>query len=67
MEATLIGLEQRIEKLLNECSRIKAENNLLKKEHQALLMDKAQLTEKNRLACDRLEQIVGKLRLMEDQ
>ena len=67
MEANIIGLEQRIETLINECRRLNTENRSLKSEQGELLAEKTQLKEKNRLACTRLEKIVEKLRTLEDQ
>ena len=67
MEANLIGLEQRVESLISACKRLNNENTSLKSEQQALISEKLQLQEKNRLACSRLEKIVEKLRLLEDQ
>jgi len=58
MEANILGLEQRIETLINECKRLSSENRSLKTEHGTLLTEKTQLKEKNRLACSRLERIV---------
>ena len=67
METDLIGLEHRIETLISECKRLSKENRSLKTEQGALLTEKTQLKEKNRLACSRLEKIVEKLRTLEDQ
>ncbi len=67
MQASFSGLEQRVETLINECRRLSSENQSLKSEQQSLLSEKTQLQEKNRLACNRLEKIVEKLRLLEDQ
>lgn len=67
MEANFVGLEQRIETLISECKRLSNENRSLKSEQGALLEEKTQLKEKNRLACARLEKIVEKLRTLEDQ
>ncbi len=67
METNIVGLEQRIETLINECRRLTSENRSLKTEQGALLEQKTQLKEKNRLACTRLEKIVEKLRTLEDQ
>lgn len=67
MEANVVGLEQRIETLINECRRLTTENRTLKSEQTDLLAEKTQLKEKNRLACTRLEKIVEKLRSLEDQ
>ena len=67
MEANIIGLEQRIDTLINECRRLNTENRSLKSEQGELLDEKTQLKEKNRLACSRLEKIVEKLRTLEDQ
>lgn len=67
MEVYMIGLEQRVEALISECKRLSSENCNLKTEQHSLLAEKTQLTEKNRLACSRLEKIVDKLRTLEDQ
>lgn len=67
METNLLGLEHRIETLIGECKRLTTENRSLKSEQGALLAEKTQLKEKNRLACSRLEKIVEKLRTLEDQ
>lgn len=67
MEANMFGLEQRVETLISECNRLSNENRTLKNEQKILLTEKTQLTEKNRLACSRLEKIVEKLRTLEDQ
>jgi len=63
----ILGLEQRIETLINECKRLNTENKSLKSDQEMLLAEKTQLKEKNRLACSRLEKIVEKLRTLEDQ
>lgn len=67
MDANIIGLEQRIETLINECRRLTSENKVLKSEQSVLLEEKTNLKEKNRIACSRLEKIVEKLRTLEDQ
>jgi cell division protein ZapB len=67
MEANILGLEQRLDTLINECKRLNNENRSLKSEQNELLSEKTQLKEKNRLACSRLEKIVEKLRSLEDQ
>jgi len=67
MEANVLGLEQKIEALISECKRLSNENRSLKMEQTQLLTEKTQLTEKNRLACSRLEKIVTKLKTLEDQ
>jgi len=67
MEANVVGLEQRVETLIDECKRLSVENQSLKSEQNELLAAKTQLKEKNRLACSRLEKIVEKLRTLEDQ
>lgn len=63
----MIGLEHRVETLINECKRLNSENKSLKTEQGELLAEKTKLKEKNRLACARLEKIVDKLRMLEDQ
>ena len=61
METNILGLEQKVETLINECKRLNGENRTLKSEQNTLLSEKTQLKEKNRLACSRLEKIVEKL------
>ena len=67
MEASFLGLEQRIESLINECRRLTRENHSLKSDNQVMVAEKTQLQEKNKIACTRLEKIVEKLRTLEDQ
>jgi cell division protein ZapB len=67
MEANILGLEQRVETLINECKRLGVEVRSLKSQQGDLLSEKMQLTEKNRLACSRLDKILAKLRSIEDQ
>ena len=67
MDANILGLEQRIETLINECRRLSSENRVLKTEQSSLVEEKTNLKEKNRIACSRLERIVEKLRTLEDQ
>lgn len=67
MDANILGLEQRIETLINECRRLSSENRVLKTEQSSLMEEKTSLKEKNRIACSRLERIVEKLRTLEDQ
>ena len=67
MEASFIGLEERIESLINECRRLTSENNTLKSDQQLMVAEKTQLQEKNKIAWSRLEKIVEKLRTLEDQ
>ena len=67
METSITNLEQRIQSLISECHRLHSENRGLKTQQSDLIAEKTQLTEKNRLACSRLEKIVDKLRTLEDQ
>ena len=66
MDNDLVGLEQRINTLIAECRRLIDENQKVKDERDAVLEDKNQLTEKNRLARSRLESIVHRLRTLEN-
>jgi len=66
MEASFMGLEQRVESLISECRRLTTENQSLKSDQQLMVTEKTQLQEKNRIACSRLEKIVEKLRNLED-
>ena len=67
MEADILNLEQRIERMITEIKRLSGENKSLKSEQGALLEEKTQLKEKNKLACSRLEKIVEKLKTLEEQ
>ena len=51
MEASFLGLEQRIESLINECRRLTRENHSLKSDNQVMVAEKTQLQEKNKIAC----------------
>ncbi|MDG2088913.1 MAG: hypothetical protein P8J68_09290 [Arenicellaceae bacterium] len=66
MDNDLVGLEQRINTLIEECRRLIDENRKLKVERDSLLEDKKKLTENNRLARSRLESIVHRLRTLEN-
>jgi cell division protein ZapB len=67
MEVEINSLTRRIETLIDECRRLSTENRSLRTEQSELVSEKTQLKEKNRLACNRLERIVEKLKLLEDQ
>ena len=66
MDNDLVGLEKRINTLIEECRRLIDENRKLKVERDSLLEDKKKLTENNRLARSRLESIVHRLRTLEN-
>ncbi|HAU69589.1 MAG: TIGR02449 family protein [Arenicella sp.] len=67
MEVEISSLERRIETLIDECRRLNTENRSLRTEQGELVSERTQLKEKNRLACSRLERIVAKLKLLEEQ
>ena len=67
MEVEISSLERRIETLIDECRRLNTENRSMRTEQTVLVSERTQLKEKNRLACSRLERIVAKLKLLEEQ
>jgi len=60
-------LEDQIDALISEIRRLKAENIALRGNQDSLLSDRSKLQEKNKLASARLESIVERLKIMDEQ
>lgn len=58
-------LETRIDDLINACQRLRQENHSLKSEHGVLNEKHARLTEKTRIARERIESMIGRLKALE--
>lgn len=58
-------LENRIDELISACQRLKSENSLLKSEHDSLSAQHVKLTEKTRVARERIEAMIGRLKALE--
>ena len=58
-------LENRIDDLIAACHRLKSENSVLKSEHDSLNAQHAKLVEKTRVARERIETMIGRLKALE--
>jgi len=58
-------LEQRVDELINTCRRLRDENLSLRSSRDSLLEEKTKISEKNKIARNRLEAIVDRLRTLE--
>jgi cell division protein ZapB len=58
-------LETRIDDLINACQRLRQENQSLKSEHDVLNEKHARLMEKTRVARERVESMIGRLKALE--
>lgn len=58
-------LEDRIKDLSDNCRRLEERNRMLQIDQRALNKENGRLAEKNRIACKRLETIVGRLKVLE--
>ena len=58
-------LEQRVDELIHTCRRLRDENLSLRSNRESLLAEKTKLSEKNKIARNRLEAIVDRLRTLE--
>lgn len=58
-------LETRIDELINACQRLRQENQSLKSEHGVLNDRHAKLMEKTRVARERIESMIGRLKALE--
>lgn len=61
----LTELEKHIEALLDKHKRLSEENQLLKKQHETLLAEKAKLIEKTYDAQSKIEAMVNQLKKLE--
>jgi cell division protein ZapB len=60
----LSQLEGRVEQLLKRFHQLQQENRSLKAKQNELIADRARLLEKNRLATDKIESIISRLKSM---
>ena len=68
MEKTPIqALEQQLDELLRTSRRLREENMLLRSQQSAWLNERAQLVQKTDQARSRIEQMVSRLRELEEQ
>ncbi len=58
-------LETRIDQLIGACQRLKTENHSLKSEQHTLSEEYAKLLEKTRIARERIESMIGRLKALE--
>lgn len=58
-------LESRIDELIAACQRLKNENSSLKSEQDSLSTQHAKLIEKTRIARERIETMIGRLKALE--
>ena len=58
-------LEQRVDDLIAVCRKLKEENETLRDSRDSLLEEKSKLSEKNRIARTRLENIVTRLKALD--
>ncbi len=61
----LKNLEGRIDELIDACQRLKQENLSLKSEQDSLSEQHAKLVEKTRIARERIETMIGRLKALE--
>jgi len=58
-------LEKRIDDLIDACQRLKNENTSLKSEHGSLSQEHSRLVEKTRIARERIETMIDRLKALE--
>jgi cell division protein ZapB len=58
-------LETRIDDLINACQRLRHENQSLKSEHDVLNEKHGRLMDKTRVARERIESMIGRLKALE--
>jgi len=64
---SITTLEEKIDGLINEIRRLKDENIALRDSQDSLLTERSNLQEKNKLARARLESIVKRLKIIDEQ
>ena len=64
---SITTLEEKIDGLINEVRRLKNENVALRDSQDSLLNERSNLQEKNKLARSRLESIVKRLKIIDEQ
>jgi len=58
-------LEARVRELTEVCHRLEEQNRILRVDQRALNKENGRLTEKNRIACNRIESILSRLKTLE--
>ncbi len=58
-------LEQRVDRLVELCLRLREENRVLRQSQESLNAERAGLLEKNELARSRIEAMISRLKAME--
>jgi len=58
-------LESRIDQLIEACQKLRNENDALKSEHGSLQAERARLLEKTRMARERIESMIDRLKALE--
>jgi len=58
-------LEERVDALVKMCHQLAKENKLLRENQAHLMAERADLMEKNALACSRIEMMIARLKSME--
>lgn len=58
-------LENRIDQLIEACQRLQNENQSLKSEHGSLQAERTRLLEKTRIARERIESMINRLKALE--
>ncbi len=64
---SITALEEKIDGLISEVRRLKHENIALRDSQDSLLNERSNLQEKNKLARSRLESIVKRLKIIDEQ
>jgi len=64
---SIATLEEKVDNLINEIRRLKTENLALRDSQDSLLNERSNLQEKNKLARARLESIVKRLKIIDEQ
>ena len=66
-EPDFIALDQKIEYLVGLCQKLQAENRRLQQQEKTWRAEKAQLMEKNDLARNKIEAMLGRVRALEQE
>jgi cell division protein ZapB len=61
----LVSLEERVDKLIQACEDLRAENQALREQQAQLVTERAALIEKSELARTRVEAMIARLKSME--
>lgn len=67
MNTLLDQLELQVSTLMETCQRLSWENSQLKEKHSEALQEKDKLVEKNRLAADKIKQLLQTLKSIAEE